>query len=160
MEFNIRYVVIFLSYFVIQLVKNEPVYLSIQLRYHKMQLRFKFITGRNGVVAKVIFLHLFVILFTGVCVSQHALQEVSQHALQQVSGGGGGGVSQHALRSMSGRYASYWNAFLFLVYFHRSNAFKEFVVRMSQRKNRTKYVNHYPIGVEGRIVILNTVIML
>ena len=64
-----------------------------------------FITGRNEVVAKVIFLHLFVILFTGGCVSQHTLQqvsrgrgvlsqhtlqEVSQHALQQVSRGGGG----------------------------------------------------------------------
>ena len=30
---------------------------------------------------------------------------------------GGGGVSQHALRSMSGRYASYWNAFLLMTYF-------------------------------------------
>ena len=49
---------------------------------------------------------------------------------------------------------------LFLVYFRRSNIFKEFVVRMSPKKNHTKYVNHYPFGVEGRTVILNTVIML
>ena len=59
-----------------------------------------FITGRNEVVAKVIFLHLFVILFTGGGgVSQHALQEVSQHALQQVSRGGV--LSQHALQDLS-----------------------------------------------------------
>ena len=114
------------------------------------------ITGRNEVVAKIMFLHLFVILFTGGgcgvcipaciaggtpaclaaglqggCVSQHALQAVSQHALQQVSGGcvipaciaggipacpcsrslGRGGCVR-GIWSMSGRYASYWNAFL------------------------------------------------
>ena len=48
--------------------------------------------------AKVMFLHVSVILSkAGGCegvVSQHALQVVSQHALQQVSGG----VSQHALQ--------------------------------------------------------------
>ena len=45
---------------------------------------------------KVMFLHVSVILFTGV-VSQYALQVVSQHALQQVSGV----VSQHALQVVS-----------------------------------------------------------
>ena len=40
-------------------------------------------------MAKVIFLHLFVILFTGGVLSQHALQVVSQYALQQVSRGVG-----------------------------------------------------------------------
>ena len=91
MEFNIRYVVIFLSYFVIQLVKNEPVYLSIQLRYHKMQLRFKFITGRNGVVAKVIFLHLFVILFTGgVCIPVCIAGGIPACLAAGLWGGGGG----------------------------------------------------------------------
>ena len=43
-------------------------------------------------VAKVMFLHLSVILFTGGVLSQHALQVVSQHALQQrglLLGGGG-----------------------------------------------------------------------
>ena len=52
------------------------------------------ITVRNE-VAKVMFLHLSVILFMGGGVlSQHVLQVVSQHALQQVSGGGwsGGGA--------------------------------------------------------------------
>ena len=44
MEFNIRSVAIFITYFIIQLVKKEPVYLSIQLRYHNMQLRQKFIS--------------------------------------------------------------------------------------------------------------------
>ena len=69
----------------------------------------RFFTSRNEVVAKVIFLHLSVILFTG----------------------GRGSASLHAgipplsppdqtppppepsIRSTSGRYASYWNAFLF-----------------------------------------------
>ena len=75
------------------------------------------ITGRNEVVAKVIFLHLSVILFTeggAGCVSQHALQEVSQHALQQVSRRGGGvsqdalqEVSQHALQQISRGWGVY-----------------------------------------------------
>ena len=50
-------------------------------------------TGRNEVVAKVIFLLVSVILLTvggGGVLSQHALQVVSQHALQQVSRGGVG----------------------------------------------------------------------
>ena len=45
------------------------------------------VTGCNEVVAKVMFLQVSVILLTGGCVSQHALQMVSQHALQQVSRG-------------------------------------------------------------------------
>ena len=47
------------------------------------------ITGRNEVVAKVMFLLVSVILYTGGggVLSQHVLQVVSQHALQQVSGG-------------------------------------------------------------------------
>ena len=44
------------------------------------------ITVRNE-VAKVMFLHVSVILFGGGVLSQHALQVVSQHALRQVSGG-------------------------------------------------------------------------
>ena len=85
---------------------------------------------------KVMFLQVSVILFTGVGVaSQHALQVVSQHALQVsrptpkgeleglARGSPGphlGDVSQHALMQTlradgycCGRYASYWNAFLF-----------------------------------------------
>ena len=53
-------------------------------------------TVRNE-VAKVMFLHVSVILFTGgLVVSQHTLQVVSQHALQQ-----GGVLSQHALQVVS-----------------------------------------------------------
>ena len=44
-------------------------------------------TGRNEVVAKVMFLLVSVILSTVGVLSQHALQLVSQHALQLVSGG-------------------------------------------------------------------------
>ena len=84
-----------------------------------------FITARNE-VAKVMFLHVSVILFMGVVVSQHALQVVSQHALKQgVPAPGGicsrgcllpGGVETpppEAEGYCCGRYASYWNAFLF-----------------------------------------------
>ena len=77
------------------------------------------------------FLHVFVILFIGGkgVLSHHALQVVSQHALLQEGvpalGGGlllGGvptprGVCRDPLKAdgyCCGRYASYWNAFLFL----------------------------------------------
>ena len=59
---------------------------------------------------KVIFLHLFVILFTGgACV-------VAGGACVVVCGEGGC-VGYEEIRSMSGRYASYWKAFLFFVFF-------------------------------------------
>ena len=46
----------------------------------------------NKVWGKEIFLHLFVILFTGEVLSQHALQVVSKHALQQGGGSAQGGA--------------------------------------------------------------------
>ena len=107
------------------------------------------ITVRNE-VAKVMFLHVSVILFTGGGVlSQHALQVVSQHALQQggllwggclfQGGSAPGGVCSQGVPALGGllpvgvpaprgsveppppkadgyccgRYASYWNTFLF-----------------------------------------------
>ena len=114
------------------------------------------ITGCNEVVAKVIFLHLFVILFTGgggVCLgacwdttplgSRHPPR--ADNPPEQMSPGSrhhpgsrhplGADTSPRAdfppgadpppqqtppwkadsgIRSMSGRYASYWNAFLFI----------------------------------------------
>ena len=58
---------------------------------HKMSLHRKklnvIITGRNEVVAKVMFVLVSVILLMGGVLSQHALQVVSQHVLQQVSRG-------------------------------------------------------------------------
>ena len=124
------------------------------------------ITGRNEVVAEVIFLHLFVILFTGggggvsasvhagiphppeqTCPREHTPPQVdtpwSRHApgsrppLEQTLPSRhppmqtppeqtpplGADIPQNrnspppeadsGIRSMSGRYASYWNAFLF-----------------------------------------------
>ena len=81
----------------------------------------RYLPPANEVWGKVIFLHLFVILFTGGgVVSQHALQVVSQHDLLR------GMLSQHALQQggclvepppdgyCCGQYASYWNAFLSL----------------------------------------------
>ena len=77
-----------------------------------------FVTGRNEVLAKVIFLHLSVILFTG------GIPPNFRGGYLKFSGGGvsnfrggclkfsGGGVSS-GIRSTFGRYASYWNAFLF-----------------------------------------------
>ena len=109
-------------------------------------------TACNEVGAKVMFLHMSVILFMGGgVVSKHTLAVASQHALQQVSRGGvsrstprgelrglawgvssptPGGVSRptpwgrgipactEAETSHGyccGRYASYWNAFLFAI---------------------------------------------
>ena len=109
------------------------------------------ITGRNEVVAKVIFLHLSVILFTGgVCLSacwdttppeqtppppEQTNTPGSRHPLEQNPPGadppGADTPPQEqtppradtppeqtppaysSIRSTSGRYASYWNAFLF-----------------------------------------------
>ena len=110
------------------------------------------ITGRNEVVAKVIFLHLFVILFTWgvvvVVVSQKALRQTPRSRYppgpdpppEQTPPGSRPPQSRHppgsrhplpreqtpppgadsGIRSTSGRYASYWNAFLF----HICNMFK------------------------------------
>ena len=108
-------------------------------------------TGRNEVVAKVIFLHLSVILFTGgVSASVHAgiphppgsrhppgadnpprsRSPLEQTRREQTPPGSRHPLgtdpprSRHppwkadsSIRSMSGRYTSYWNAFLFSQYF-------------------------------------------
>ena len=60
------------------------------------------ITGRNEVVAKVMFLLVSVILFIGGSASVHA--GIPPPAPE--------GSTPTGIRSMSGRYASYWNAFL------------------------------------------------
>ena len=99
--------------------RTRPVHTN-QKRTRKLLI----FTIRNE-VAKVMFLQVCVCP-RGV-VSQHALQVVSQHALQQVSRGmpapggclfpGGGCVWRRTPRPADdyccGRYASYWNAFLF-----------------------------------------------
>ena len=77
-----------------------------------------FFTGRNEVVAKVIFLHLFVILFTGgvssrenpPCQGEPPPGRETPPAKETPRQGE---PFPPAIRSMSGRYASYWNAFLF-----------------------------------------------
>ena len=72
---------------------------------------FFFITDRNEVVAKVIFLHLSVILFAwGVSASVHAGIPPPQ---SRPPGADPPREADSGIRSMSGRYASYWNAFLF-----------------------------------------------
>ena len=92
------------------------------------------ITGRNEVVAKVMFLHVCVILFTG-GVSRQAPPGTRQTPPDQAGKplGPGPWTRQQSpqnqadpppprqeedcsIRSMSGRYASYWNAFLFISY--------------------------------------------
>ena len=101
------------------------------------------ITGRNEVVAKVIFLHLFVILFTGGSLPQCMLRyhiPSSRHppgadtpweqtpTREQTPPGADVPQSRHppeqtppspgadsGIRSMSDRYASYWNAFLYKI---------------------------------------------
>ena len=61
-----------------------------------------FITGRNEVAAQVIFLHLIVILFTGGVVSVPPPGPGTPRTTRYTP----------KIRSTSGRYASYWNAFL------------------------------------------------
>ena len=92
-------------------------------------------TGRNEVVAKVIFLHLFVILFTGGVLPQCMLgyhppwdqadppqEQADPPQTRQTPSPGTGRPppdqadppreADSSIRSTSGRYASYWNAFL------------------------------------------------
>ena len=92
------------------------------------QIRFIF-TGRNEVVAKVIVLHLSVILFTGgACLRQtpqvrhHPPQfrhppgaDITPRSDTHISGLSTppSGEANSGIWSTSGRYASYWNAFLF-----------------------------------------------
>ena len=101
-----------------------------------LSLNFKFLPPANEVWGKVIFLHQFVILFTGGgvrgCLGGHArfysggwrAWFYSEGVCMVLFGGHAwfysGGVrgffsffGYNEIRSMSGRYASYWNAFLF-----------------------------------------------
>ena len=87
------------------------------------------ITGRNEVLAKVMFLHVSVILLTGGEGSSKFsgaggyFGGVFLGGFLQIFGGGyflggflqifGGGWFSPRIRSTFGRYASYWNAFLF-----------------------------------------------
>ena len=83
------------------------------------------ITSRNEVVAKVMFLLVSVILSTGeggVCLSacwdttppakETPLPRRPPHR-----------EADSGIRSMSGRYASYWNAFLYYMAVHKINMF-------------------------------------
>ena len=101
------------------------------VRTWRQRHRFLIFTGRNEVVAKVIFLHLFVILFTGGSASVHAgiPPPRSRHPKEQTppqSRPPGPDPPEQtppreadsSIRSTSGRYASYWNAFLFQYNFY------------------------------------------
>ena len=81
------------------------------------------ITGRNEVVAKVMFLLVSVILSTGegVCLSvcwdttprEQTLPRADHPPSRHPPGADTPQKADSSIRSMSGRYASYWNAFLF-----------------------------------------------
>ena len=130
---------------------------------------------------KVMFLHVCVILFTGGMLSQHALQVVSQHALQQVSRGGclvpGGVCSQGSAWSRRGllpgvpggdpqdgyccrRYASYWNAFLFLGFKVRryrllytiSNNIEVYELPVKRTKKNPQHAIKFEADEENKIV--------
>ena len=97
------------------------------------------VTGRNEVVAKVMFLHVCVILFTGGVSGQESPPRQGELPLgadtpQSRHPPGQGEPSHHpreqtppradprreahsSIRSMRGRYASYWNAFLVFLNF-------------------------------------------
>ena len=81
-----------------------------------------FITGRNEVLAKVIFSEACVILSTGGGGSGPGGGEgggLVPRGVSKFSGGSpifrGGGVAT-GIRSTFGRYASYWNAFLYIMH--------------------------------------------
>ena len=125
---------------------------GLKITFPQLRWRMVIITSRNEVVAKVIFLHLFVILFTGGSASVYAgiptppgaappgadtprsrhlpgpdTPPPSSHPLEQTPPrpdatppgpdtlpGADPPRSRHpGVWSMSGRYASYWNAFLY-----------------------------------------------
>ena len=91
-------------------------------------------TGRNKVVAKVIFLHLSVILFTGggfclsACWDAHPPPGADTPSREQTPPHPGADTplweADSGIRSTSGRYASYWNAFLFLFCFAAAHKVK------------------------------------
>ena len=81
--------------------------------------QYEFITGRNEVVAKVIFLHLSVILFTGGGLPQcmlgyHQKPQAPPSRPPRSRYLPPPREADSIIRSMSDRYASYWNAFLFV----------------------------------------------
>ena len=82
----------------------------------------------NDVWGKVMFWHLCVILFTGGSLSQHASQVtwrggVSVQGVGLCPGGGGGLSGRPPVTVTSGRYASYWNAFLLRLSWHADFGF-------------------------------------
>ena len=93
------------------------------------------ISGRNEVVAKVIFLHLSVILFTGGgSASVRPGKPPPWEAHPQEAHPPGSTPPPEAdsgIRSMSGRYASYWNAFYrWLKENHFSGYFRLFATKI------------------------------
>ena len=73
------------------------------------------ITGRNEVVAKIIFLLVFVILFTGGVYLSACWDTTSQEGSKPSPKGNTpseGSTPPPSIRSMNGRHASYWYAFL------------------------------------------------
>ena len=86
------------------------------------------------------FLQVSLILSTGACVVAGACMVAEGAGACAVAGGRawlrGGGVGYDEIRSMSGRYASYWNAFLYAEMF----TLKYRAQHRKQKKNITKSV--------------------
>ena len=89
-------------------------------------LLFWLITGRNEVVAKVMFLLVSVILSTGglpqCMLGYHHTPPGGRHPPDTTPQEGStppGKEAPPGIRSMSGRYASYWNTFLFFRFFSK-----------------------------------------
>ena len=141
--------------------------LRVRLYWSESNIASRLITGRNEVLAKVIFLHLSVILFTGGGVPAPNFRggayskfsggvpapNFGGGCLLQIWGGGGGGGACSkfsggcllqifgggppifGIRSPFGRYASYWNAFLFIENSHCAAA------KIKERKSLSFSVN-------------------
>ena len=107
-------------------VKNSTKFIIVYISHTKLG---QFLPPANEVWGKVMFLHLCVILFTGEGVASQYASQVTWpgwglHPGGSASGGSAsrGGwadpppryMGYYGIQSTSGRYASYWNAFLFL----------------------------------------------
>ena len=95
-------------------IKHSPGVFTCNKMYPITEIWNKFfITGRNKVVAKVMFLLVSVILLTGgICLSAcWDTPPGRKHPSRK--GAPLGRKHPHGIQSMSGRYASYWSAFLY-----------------------------------------------
>ena len=110
-----------------KLLKNAIVILDAPLSSDLFPFTVTFITGRNEVVAKVIFLQVSASVHAGMPypprMQKHPPRDQGEPPPDQADPP----REEHcSIRSMSGRYASYWNVFLLVILFLR---YKKYLLR-------------------------------